>query len=168
MFSNKHILAALLIAPVLAVIAYVAADRAVSERPAPAAPGASYKLAEQSDCRYESGRCTLRNGDIVLELAARDLGAGGIELTATAAIPLDGITLALVSGPEQHPSPVTMQASTPERTHWHLVLPAPTAADSRILLAAGARGSYYYGEISTAFTVYRTSYHKDFRRQAVP
>lgn len=55
LLTNKHVVIAMLVAPVLAVIAYFAVDASVSEPPKAAQPGQSYPLAVRSNCRYTSG-----------------------------------------------------------------------------------------------------------------
>lgn len=44
MFKNKHLIIALLIAPILSLIAYFGTDLALSEKPHAAKEGESYKL----------------------------------------------------------------------------------------------------------------------------
>ena len=63
MFKNKHFIVALLIAPILAIIAYFGVDIAVSEKPHAAKKGQSYKLVSKSNCRYTSGLCDMENGE---------------------------------------------------------------------------------------------------------
>ena len=71
--KNKHTVMAMIITPMLAVIAYFATDHLVSEPPQEARPGQSYKLAAKSNCRYQSGICTLKNGDVEVRLQAERL-----------------------------------------------------------------------------------------------
>lgn len=63
MFKNKHFILALLIAPILSIIAYFGTDMALSEKPHAAKEGETYKLASKSNCRYTSGLCDMENGD---------------------------------------------------------------------------------------------------------
>jgi len=58
--KNKHLVIAMLVAPVLAVLSYFALDVLVGERPKPAEEGQSYPLVEKPDCRYASGHCGLK------------------------------------------------------------------------------------------------------------
>lgn len=48
MFKNKHFILALLIAPILSIIAYFGTDMALSEKPHAAKEGETYKLASSS------------------------------------------------------------------------------------------------------------------------
>ena len=68
MFTNKHIIVALLVTPVLAVLAWFAVGAFVGEKPQQAAPGQSYPLVERSNCRYDSGQCDLHNEDLQLSI----------------------------------------------------------------------------------------------------
>jgi hypothetical protein len=52
---NKHILAAVLVAPVLAILSYFGIGYLFGEKPQPALEGQSYRLAEKPNCRWESG-----------------------------------------------------------------------------------------------------------------
>ncbi|NOQ87942.1 MAG: hypothetical protein GQ550_03380, partial [Gammaproteobacteria bacterium] len=51
--KNKHLILAMFVAPVLAIIAYSSVDTIVSEQPQAAMQGSSYKLAAKSNCRYQ-------------------------------------------------------------------------------------------------------------------
>ena len=66
--ASLAIVIALLVAPVLALIAYFAVDAVVAEKPEKALAGSSYPLVAKSNCRYASGRCSLENGDVQLEI----------------------------------------------------------------------------------------------------
>ena len=68
MFSNKHVLVAMLVAPVLAIMAWFAVDYFVAERPHAAEEGATYTLLAKSNCRYASGKCDLENADFELTI----------------------------------------------------------------------------------------------------
>ena len=63
MFTNKHVIVALIVAPVLSVLAWYAVGSFTGEQPTPAEPGQSYPLVEKSNCRYPSGECELENED---------------------------------------------------------------------------------------------------------
>ena len=51
MWKNKHVVVAMLVAPILAILAWFAVDSMVAERAHSAKPGASYKLVAKSNCR---------------------------------------------------------------------------------------------------------------------
>ena len=66
---KKHVIAAMLIAPILALIAYFGVDYLVREKPLAVQPGGHYKLNVKPNCRWESGRCTLVNADVSFDLS---------------------------------------------------------------------------------------------------
>ncbi|MFT6285902.1 MAG: hypothetical protein ACJA09_000641 [Alcanivorax sp.] len=142
MMTGKHIIAALLITPVLAILAWFAMDQLVAERARPALPGSSYLLVEQSNCRYSSGRCELANGDFKLILAM-DEG----ELLLASSHALDGALLS-INSPELNLPPVTMNATDENKLHWRISLARTPRASERIRVAVRADGSAYFGEAS--------------------
>lgn len=168
MFKNKHIIAALIITPLLAITAYFAVDQLVSENPHKALPGASYPLAEKPNCRYESGKCSLKNGDVEIDLHTRNLQDGRMELSLISAIPLEMARISLVDDPQLAGQPSDMSPVTEDRRQWLAIIQQPTGADSRIRMALSTGGVFYYGDTATTFTVYQTAFHKDFRRANTP
>ena len=147
MFTNKHVVAALIIAPVLSVLAWFAVGSLTGEAPAPAEPGSSYPLVEKSNCRYPSGSCELENEDfsITLQISASH------ELTAVSAFPLDGIRVALVAPGEPDSEGRFMRQTDTDGLRWSVPLYQAPTNESRILLAAGARGSTWFGDAATDF-----------------
>ena len=93
MLTNRHIVVALLVAPVLAVLGWFAVGQLIGERAAPAQAGQSYPLLAQSNCRYASGSCELKNAELWLRLEAESGESPRLMLTASH--PLDGVKLAL-------------------------------------------------------------------------
>jgi hypothetical protein len=145
MRTDKHIIIALLITPVLAILAWLAMDQVVGEKASPALAGSSYPLAEQSNCRYSSGRCELVNGDFKLVL---EMDAG--ELRLASSHPLDGVLLS-VKSPELNLPPVTMNATDQNKLHWRISLARMPRASERIRVAVRADGSAYFGEASVTW-----------------
>ena len=92
MFKNKHVVIAMLVAPVLAIMAWFAVDYFVGERPHAATPGSAYTLVAKSNCRYASGQCDLENADFKLRIrpamvSARRCGLILANSMARAALP---------------------------------------------------------------------------------
>lgn len=168
MFKNKHVIAALIVTPILAIIAYFATDYFVSEKPHKALPGESYQLAEKPNCRYESGICGLKNADFEVDISAKHLDEDYLNLSLKSIFPLDGVKLALVDNPEQQlePREMTMQNNDPK--DWQITLSQPKSENSRIRLVMASKGTIYYGDVSTAFIDYQTSFEKDFRKATKP
>ena len=101
MFKNKHIIAALIVTPILTIIAYFAMDYMVSEKPHKAQAGASYELVEKPNCRYPSGICGLKNADFEVDMHVELLDDGYMQLSLESVYPLDGVKLALVDSPNR-------------------------------------------------------------------
>ena len=146
-FTNKHVIIAMLVAPVLAVLAWFAAGMLAGERPAPAEVGQAYPLLEKSNCRYPSGACDLENEDIRLSLSP---GPSGAELVLRSSHPLDGVVLGIAGSGEDVP-PAVMRSSDGQGLEWRLMVAAMPGVEKRIHLVAMAGGSSYFADASTAF-----------------
>jgi hypothetical protein len=148
---NRHVIIALLVTPVLAVLAWIGVGQLAGEEPAPAAPGRAYPLVEQPNCRYASGACDLRNADlelrIILEGDARD-GGGEPRVTVTSSHPLQRVQLALAGGGEGA-LPGDLSATADGR--WVGQLRARPRVGDRLRLVAQGAGAFYYGDVATAF-----------------
>ncbi|MBV7300574.1 hypothetical protein [Enterovibrio paralichthyis] len=156
MFKNKHIIAAMLIAPILAIIAYFGVDLAVSEKPHVAKEGATYKLAADSNCRYTSGLCTLENGDFEVKLRSERLTDNEVVLKLTSAFPLEGAKINLVQKEGLSAEPVDMAQNSEDNKEWMVSLPAPTTEESKIHLVVKSDGTFYYAEAPALFVEYKT------------
>ena len=156
MFKNKHFLIALLIAPILSLIAYFGTDMALSEKPHAAKEGETYKLAAKSNCRYTSGLCDMTNGEFKVQFRSEKLTAQGLDLSLKAAFPLEGVKLSIVDSQEQNAQPIEMASTDSTGQHWAISLPKPNSAESWLRVAIQAEGTLYYGETQTAFVKYET------------
>ncbi|MCR9906713.1 hypothetical protein NB545_04375 [Vibrio campbellii] len=156
MFKNKHFIIALLIAPILSLIAYFGTDMALSEKPHAAKEGESYKLISKSNCRYTSGLCDMENGDFKVKFRSEKLTQDSLELSLHAAYPLEGVKLSVVDNQEQNAQPVDMTPAGQDRQNWIITLPKPASADSWLRVAIQSEGTLYYGETQTAFVKYET------------
>ncbi|KJY84944.1 hypothetical protein TW84_21910 [Vibrio neptunius] len=156
MFKNKHFIVALLIAPILSIIAYFGTDMAVSEKPHAAKEGQSYKLASKSNCRYTSGLCDMENGDFKVKFRSERLTEDSLELSLHAAHALQGVKLSLVSSEHQNAQPIDMQPADQAGQNWYIRLPKPTSADNWLRVAIQSDGTLYYGETQTVFVKYET------------
>jgi hypothetical protein len=156
MFKNKHFLIALLIAPILSLIAYFGTDMALSEKPHAAKEGETYKLAAKSNCRYTSGLCDMTNGDFKVQFRSEKLTAQGLDLSLKAAFPLEGVKLSLVDSQDQSAQPIDMTSTDSTGQHWAVSLPKPNSAESWLRVAIQAEGTLYFGETQTAFVKYET------------
>jgi hypothetical protein len=156
MFKNKHFIIALLIAPILSLIAYFGTDMALSEKPHAAKEGESYKLISKSNCRYTSGLCDMENGDFKVKFRSEKLTQDSLELSLHTAYPLEGVKLSVVDSQEQNAQPIDMTQTDQAGQNWSITLPKPASADSWLRVAIQSEGTLYYGETQTAFVKYET------------
>lgn len=163
MFRNKHVIAALIITPILSVLGYFAVDHLVAEKPHAARSGESYELAPRSSCRYTSGHCALVNGEFKLDIEGRYADNGTLALTLRSTHPLQGGRVAVVDQPDAVAEPVALVATDDSQQAWRAVVPAPDSADALMRVAVSADDSLYFGESGLAFTHYETSFGRDFR-----
>ncbi|WP_282177868.1 hypothetical protein [Vibrio nereis] len=156
MFKNKHLIIALLIAPILSIIAYFGTDMAISEKPHAAQEGETYKLISKSNCRYTSGLCGMENGDFKVLFRSEKLTQKNLELSMEAKFPLEGVKLSLVDEQDKTGKPIDMTAAGNEGKNWYITLPKPASPESWLRVAIQADGTLYYGETQTAFVKYET------------
>ncbi|CAM2988659.1 hypothetical protein [Vibrio mytili] len=161
MFKNKHLIIALLIAPVLSLIAYFGTDIALSEKPHAAVEGESYKLVSKSNCRYTSGLCDMENGDFKVKFRSESLTDNTLDLSLHSAFPLEGVKLSVVKDQEKDGQPVDMISADQTGQSWYITLPRPASEESWLRVAIQAEGTLYYGETQTAFIKYETLFTED-------
>lgn len=155
--ANKHVVIAMLMAPVLALISYFAVDKLMADPPQAAVSGESYRLIEQSNCRYNSGQCALINGNFELRLKANWLGEGRMLLELQSEHPLDGVKIAKVSTPDDFPEPQDMRRLDTVGARWQMEL-VPGAPDrERLRLVASVDGAFYFADASMNFSLYESS-----------
>ena len=149
MFTNKHVIIAMIVAPILSVLAWFAVGNFIGEQPTAAQPGQSYPLLEKSNCRYPSGKCALENEDFGLTITYQD-GVSGPQLVVRSSHPLEGIVLGLgvADGDIQ---PAAMRTVDGQGLEWRIALAAEPLPEQRIRLVARSAGSSYFGEAGTAF-----------------
>lgn len=148
--SNRHVVTALLVAPVLAVGAWYLTGQLVAnpaEQPAAAESGASYPMLERSGCRYAGGACGLSNGDFKIAI---DLTPEG-QLRMRSAVPLDYVLVGLGSATDQDP----LQAAPlgAGRDRWTHDFAQVVSPEDSLRVVAGAGGSAWFGEAALKFMV---------------
>lgn len=165
MFTNKHVVIALLVAPILSLIAYYGVDQIVSEKPHKAVEGNSYPLVAKSNCRYTSGVCTMENGDfeLTVHLEKDTLYVNSPYKLTTVQVFLQHFEEggALSKTAEKQ---IFNQADEIGKI-WSLVLDQAPQANSQLRLVTIASDSIYYGETHMAFVDYKTVFDQDFVRQ---
>ena len=158
--KNKHLILAMFVAPVLAIIAYFSVDHFVSEKPSAAKQGATYKLVGNSNCRYQSGLCTLRNGDIELVIRAKRIDERTVELVLSSELEVEDVLISLANS-EADARPVKMQVKDGQSDVLHATFDNFDPQRSVLRLAAGIAGSTYYAETTAVFVDYETSFSRD-------
>lgn len=165
MLTNKHVVAALIIAPILAVLAYLAVDVSLSEPGAAPQSGQSYPLVSGAKCRYQSGQCVMKNGNFKIVLVADRVDPDTLQLKLRSDFPLEGARVALAFEDGTENPPTEMMATGDDRRQWQVqLLERDVRAEIlRVVVASG--DSYYFGSTGLVFSDYQTGYHKDFRAQ---
>lgn len=155
-FQNKHVKLAMLISPGLAIVAYVAVDYAVSERPAAASRGRSYPLAAKSNCRYTSGLCTLKNGDVELKIRATPLGSNRFTLKMTSELSVEKAILSFSNG-KKFSEPKAMERASERGLEWSFELALDEPSGGQMRLAVTIAGAAYFAETSAIFVQYESA-----------
>lgn len=150
MFKNKHVVVAMLVAPILSIMAWFAVDYFVAERPHAAKPGVTYALTAKSNCRYDSGQCDLKNGDFELSLRPTDVAAEMVSVELRSRFPLQQANIGFI---DEHPNalPMRMESTDPGALLWSAALALPSSDASTIGIAVKAQGATYYAEIPAVF-----------------
>lgn len=149
MFTNKHVIIAMIVAPILSVLAWFAVGNLTGEQPKSAQSGQSYPLVEKSNCRYASGACGLENSEFKLLMTYRD-DVAGPEMVVRSSHPLEGVVLGLGSS-DSEVQPSAMRATDGRGLEWRIAVGSKPGLDQRIRIVARASGSSYFGEAGTAF-----------------
>ena len=163
MLNNKHVLAALIITPILAILGYFAVDLMVSETPHKAVKGGTYELVARSNCRYASGHCVMGNGDFKIDLQGEVLDDGRLRLSMKSAFPLQGGKVAAVNNRDQTGVPQQFVALDNSQQQWVVITDNSVNEHSVLQLVVSARDTLYFGETGLAFTEYHSSVDKELR-----
>ncbi len=153
MWKNKHIIVAMLVGPMLAIMAWFAVDWFVAEQPHAAKSGASYTLIAKSNCRYESGQCDLANNDFKLIIRPAQLYSDRTTLTIDSEFALQNVTVALVNNTVETAAVANLvgEGSLPAR--WEIRIPAEPEESSTLRIAVTAQEAIYYAEVPVIFLV---------------
>lgn len=150
MWKNKHVVIALIVAPILSILAWFAVGHLVGEKPQAALEGETYTLIARSNCRYASGSCDLVNADFKLTITPEMLAASSVALTLTSSHSLQSAVLGLVdANAAEEPGPMTV--TDDNRTTWQVLIPRPSSPEASIRVAVTAQGATWYAEVPTVF-----------------
>jgi len=151
MWKNKHVVIAMLVAPILAVIAWYGVDSIVAERAQTAEPGSTYPLVARSNCRYESGQCDLVNHDFKLSVVVVEIRPGRTTLALESEFPLASATLSLVSGDNEVLAIVARSSSPDAPVQWQATIAATAATQDILRVAVTVQQSVYFAEVPVIF-----------------
>jgi hypothetical protein len=149
LFTNKHVIIALIVGPVLAILAWIGVGQIAAEKAAVAVAGQSYPLVENSDCRYASGHCKLDNEDFKLVLTLEQRGIDRL-LVLKSEHALEAVLLA-VAEPGSETGPAAMRATDAQNVEWIMSVAQVPTAQQRIYLVASSGGVQYFGDVATLF-----------------
>lgn len=156
--KNKHMITAMLIAPVLALIAYFATDYLVAERPHAAQAGEVYPLRASPNCRYQSGHCTLKNADVEMELAAERVASHKVTLRLTSALPVQRALVSFSAPTGGSDSPIAMNAG---EGSWQATLDIEDPHQTQMRFVAVIDDVNYYVETEAVFVDYETTFSRE-------
>lgn len=151
-WKNKHVLIATLTAPILGLLSYFAVNMFVGEKPQVAEAGKSYMLVEKPNCRYDSGKCGLKNAQFELEFTFDRLDGNRLLLKLSSEYPLDGVLLAQQVNKTDESKPRPMEPMGPDGLNWSLEISNPDPENQRLRLVASANAAYYVGDAALKFT----------------
>lgn len=164
LFSNTHVVIALIAAPILALISYFMVDQMVKEEPQPALEGQAYRLVAKSNCRYTSGECDLVNTSFKSKLIVeKNLESTTLILNSSHALQGVKVGFADVSQDESFSRPFDMRARSDTGRKWAVEMPLDASESTRVMLVILADGAHYYADTTMGFSEYSASYKTDFR-----
>ncbi len=151
MWKNKHVIVALIVAPILAILAWFGVGQIVGEKAHVAKPGAVYPLVARSNCRWESGACELANNDVTMTILPLELGAQYTKLSLDSEFPLTQATLALLSGGNEVAASAEFDESPDAPAQMTVTIPAFADPEAMLRIAVTVEESLYFAEVPVVF-----------------
>lgn len=151
LLKDKHILIAMLIAPILAVITWFAVGKFAGPKPFVAEAGQSYPLIAKPNCRYQSGHCTLVNNEFRVNIRPYTEGSdNAVWLGIDSPHPIDGARLSLLD--DQGKTFVIANASEFDAEGRRgILLPPKNQNIETLRIALSSANVIYYAETQTQF-----------------
>lgn len=163
-FKNKHVIVAMLVAPILALISYFSVDAVVAEKPHAAQAGEHYSLLEKPNCRYNSGKCELKNGDVELTIKPEWITNQRLRLTINTTTPLNNVIGSRVNALNEEVRVAPLQNPNNKGLSWSIEMNEPDADLERLHLAVAINDTWYYADTALKFINYQTAFDNDFRQ----
>jgi hypothetical protein len=151
MWKNKHVVVALIVAPILAILAWFAVGSLVGEKAHVAEPGAAYPLVARSNCRWESGECELVNNDLEMTILPLELGAQYTKLSLDSELPLTQATFALLANGSEVAANAEHDASPDAPAQMTVTIPAFADPEATLRVAVTVKESLYFAEVPVVF-----------------
>ena len=151
MFKNKHVIIALLVAPMLAIMAWFAVDYFVAERPQPPAAGQSYPLVAKPSCRRLSDGCELSNTDLTLTLVVTRFNGNGADVELTSVVPLGLAQAGIANDGSDEGLPATLESTDSEGLAWQGNVSGRIDADTSMRVLVRANEAIFYAEVPVTF-----------------
>ncbi len=151
MWKNKHVVVAMLVAPLLAIFAWYGVDAIVAERAESAKPGELYPLVARSNCRYESGQCDLINNEFKLVIRAIEVRSGKTTLALESEFSLANASLSLVSGDNEVLATVVPGRPSDMPAQWIVTIASSATPAAILRVAVTVQQSVYFAEVPVIF-----------------
>ena len=151
MWKNKHVVIALIVAPILAVLAWFAVGQIAGEKAKVAEPGAAYPLVARSNCRWASGQCELHNNDLEMTILPLELGAQYTKLSLDSEFPLTQATFALLLNGNEVVANAEHDASPDAPSQMTVTVPAFADPEAMLRVAVTVQESLYFAEVPVVF-----------------
>jgi hypothetical protein len=151
MWKNKHVVTAMIVAPILAVLAWFAVGAMVGEQADVAEPGAAYPLVARSNCRWASGECELANNELQMTILPLELGAQYTRLSLDSDFPLTQATFALLSGGKEVVASAEHDTSPDAPVQMTVTIPAFADPEATLRVAVTVKESLYFAEVPVVF-----------------
>ncbi len=151
MWKNMHVAIALIVAPILAILAWFAVGQIAGEKALVAEPGSAYPLVARSNCRWESGECELHNNDLEISIVPLELGAQYTKLSLDSEFALEQATLALLVNGNEVAASAEHDTSPDAAAQMTVTIPAFADAEAMLRVAVTVQDSLYFAEVPVVF-----------------
>jgi hypothetical protein len=151
MWKNKHVVIAMIVAPILAILAWFAVGQIAGEKAQVAKPGAAYPLVARSNCRWASGECELVNNDLEMTILPLELGNQHTRLALESEFPLDQATFALLREGNEVVARAEHDTSPDATARMTVTIPAFADPEAVLRVAVTVQESLYFAEVPVVF-----------------
>jgi len=151
MWKNKHVVIAMIVAPILAILAWFAVGSMVGEKAQVAEPGAAYPLVARSNCRWASGECELANNDLQMTILPLELGAQYTRLSLDSEFPMTQATFALLLNGNEVVASAEYDTAADAPAQMTVTIPAFADPEAMLRDAVTVHESVYFAEVPVVF-----------------